>query len=79
MKEKGPARKQADILWRKHYHTRHVEWDRRGKTVEKRRAKNLSTKLGKNFKDKRTRDERDNERDLKAKPRNEMTEEEEYI
>jgi hypothetical protein len=51
--------------------------EKRGTTVDKRRAKNLFTNLGKHFKDKRTRNERDNERELKARPRNEMKEEEE--
>jgi hypothetical protein len=37
-----------------------------GKTVERRRAKNPSTKLGKKLEN--------DERDLKAKPRNEITE-----
>jgi hypothetical protein len=46
--------------------------------VDKRRAKNLFTNLGKHFKDERTQDERDNEGELKARPRNEMTEEEKY-
>ena len=52
LKDTAPARKQADIVWRKHYHPRHVDWERRRNTVEKRRAKNHFTKLGKNFKDK---------------------------
>ena len=76
--EKEGARKQAQILWRKHFDPRHVDWEKRGSTVEKRRAKNLFTKLAKHFKDERDRDERDKERELKAMPRSEMTEAKEY-
>jgi uncharacterized membrane-anchored protein YjiN (DUF445 family) len=45
------AKKQAQILWRKHFDPRHVDWEKRGSTVEKRRAKSLFTKLGQHFKD----------------------------
>jgi hypothetical protein len=63
--ETADARKQAQILWRKHFDPRHVNWEKRGLTVEKRRAKNLFTKLGKHFKEKCDRDKRDEERELK--------------
>jgi hypothetical protein len=72
--ETAGARKQAQIVWRKHFDPRHVDWEKRGSTVEKQRAKNLFTKLGKHFKDERDRDKRDEERELKAMPRSEMTE-----
>jgi hypothetical protein len=63
VQETAGARKQAEILWRKHFDPRHVNWDKKGSTVQKQRAKNLFTNLGtKHFKDKRTRDERDYER-----------------
>jgi hypothetical protein len=55
-----------------------VDWEKRGSTVEKRRAKNLFTKLGKHFKDERDQDERDKERELKAMPRSKMLEAQEY-
>jgi hypothetical protein len=76
--ETAGARKQAQILWRKHFDPRHVDWEKRGLTVEKRRAKNLFTKLGKHFKDELDRDERDEGRELKAMPRSEMMEAQEY-
>jgi hypothetical protein len=72
------AGKQAQILWRKHFDPRDVDWEKRGSTVEKRRAKNLFTKLGKHFKDERDRDKRDEERELKAMPRKEMMKAQEY-
>jgi hypothetical protein len=71
--ETAGGRKQAQILEGKHFDPRHVDWEKRGTTVEKRRANNLFTNLGKHFKDERTQDERDDERELKARPRNEMT------
>jgi hypothetical protein len=46
--------------------------------VDKQRAKNLFTNLRKHFKEKQTWDERDKERELKAMPRDEMTEAQEY-
>jgi hypothetical protein len=49
-----------------------------GITVDKQRAKNLFTNLGKHFKDERIRDERDEEREVKAMPRDEMTAVQEY-
>jgi hypothetical protein len=55
-----------------------VDWEKRGSTAEKRRAKNLFTNLGKHFKDEQDRDERDEERELKAMPRSEMTVAQEY-
>jgi hypothetical protein len=76
--EKEGAQKQAQILWRKHFDPRHVDWEKRGLTVEKRRAKNQFTKLGKHFKDERDWDKRDEERELKAMPRSEMTEAQKY-
>jgi hypothetical protein len=46
--------------------------------VEKKRSKTLFTNVTKPFRDIRTRDERDEERELKALPREEMTEEQKY-
>jgi hypothetical protein len=46
--------------------------------VEKKRYKTLFTNITKHFRDIRTRDERDEERELKALPREEMTEEQKY-
>jgi hypothetical protein len=61
--ETAGARKQAQIPWRKHFDPGHVDWEKRGTTVDNRRANNLFTNLGKHFKDERTRDERDEERE----------------
>jgi hypothetical protein len=76
--ETAGARKQAQILWRKHSDSGHVDWKKRGTTVDKRHAKNLFTNLGKHFKDERTRDKRDEEREVKSMPRDEMTAAQEY-
>jgi hypothetical protein len=77
-RKREPARKQAEILYRKHFDSTHVNWERRGSTVEKKRSKTLFTNVTKHFRDIRTRDERDEERELKALPREEMTEEQKY-
>jgi hypothetical protein len=55
-----------------------VNWKKRGTAMDKGRSKNGFTNLGKNFKKERALDEKDNERELKARPRNEMMEEEKY-
>jgi hypothetical protein len=77
-REREPARKQAEILYRKHFDSTHVNWERRGSTVEKKRSKTLFTNVTKHCRDIRTRDERDKERELKALPIQEMTEEQKY-
>jgi hypothetical protein len=62
----------------KHFDPGHVDWEMWGTTVDKRRAKNLFTNLGKHFKDERAQDERDEEREVKAMPRDVMTAAQEY-
>ena len=51
---------------------------KKGATVSKKRERQLQTLLGKQFKDLRTKDEKDEDRDLKTKPRDEMTYIDEY-
>jgi hypothetical protein len=77
-RETEPARKQAEILYRKHFDSTHINWERRGSTVEKKRSQTLFTNVTKHFRDIQTRDKRDEERVLKALPREEMTEEQKY-
>ena len=78
MKATEGARKKATTLWKKHYEAPHIDWKKKGATVSKKRERHLQTLLRKQFKDLRTRDERDEDRDLKAKPRGEMSEQEKY-
>jgi ribosomal protein L44E len=76
--EREPARKQAEILYRKHFDSTHVNRERRGSTAEKKRSRTLFTNVTKHFRDIQTRDERDEARELKVLPREEMTEEQKY-
>jgi hypothetical protein len=51
-REREPARKQAEILYRKHFDSTHVNWERRSLlTVEKKRSKTLFTNVTKHFRD----------------------------
>jgi hypothetical protein len=55
-----------------------LDWERKASTIEKWLAKNLLYERGKHFKDIRTRDKRNNERELKAMPREEVTAADKY-
>jgi hypothetical protein len=78
MKATEGARKKATTLWKKHYEAPCIDWKRKGATVSKKRERQLQTLLGKQFKDLWTRDERDEDRNLKTKPRGEMLPIEKY-
>ena len=72
LKSTEGARKQAAVLWKKHFKPHNFNWEKRGSTVEKQRTKKLTFELSSLFKDRRTRDERDEDRELKAMPRTDM-------